>query len=91
MVEVQGYRVLVELIPYENDTIELNESYKEVQQMAKVVGIGCGRRFENGAIVKPDVKVGDKVIIEQTGGTNVEVDGKKYQIVSPDNIVGGVE
>jgi len=89
----QGNRVLVELIPYDlkRDGIELLDSHKEVQQTARVVGVGAGYRVSTGAIVKPVVEIGDEVIIEQTAGTKVKDGDNEYMIVSPENIIGGVE
>jgi len=83
----------VELEPYDLDAdgIELIDSHKEVQQTAKVVGVGAGSRLENGCIAIPDVELGDRVIITQTGGTMVSDGDTKYQIVVQEDIVGVIE
>lgn len=87
-IKPQGNRLLVELIPYdlEQDGIELPASHKEVTQTAKVIEIGTGTMTETG-VIRPCVRVGSIVVITQTGGTMVRDGERKYQIVSPDNLV----
>jgi len=93
MIQPQGNRILVELEPYdlEADGIRLIDSHKEVQQPAIVVGVGAGDRLKNGRIVYPDVKIGDRVVVTQTGGTMVSDSDTKYQILVQDDIVGVLE
>jgi len=88
-IEPQGNRVLVELEPYEleRDGIQLIESHKEVQQTGVVVGVGEGTMTPNG-VVTPQVSIGDRVIVTQTGGTMIDDGGKKYQITTDRDIVG---
>lgn len=91
MVKPQGYRVLVELEDYTNDVLVLTSNYKEEYQAAIVRDIGDGYITAGGKVIKPPVKIGDRVIVTQTGGTIVSDGDTKYQIVPVDNIVGGVE
>ena len=86
-IKPQGNRVLVELLPYENDELEFSQGYKEVNQMAKVIEVGTGTITPTG-VVGVELKAGDVVITSQTAGTMVQCEGKKYQIVEPKNIVG---
>ena len=93
MIQPQGNRILVELEPYdlEADGIRLIDSHKEVQQTARVVGIGAGSRLESGRIAFSDIQVGDRVIITQTGGTMVSDGDTKYQILAEADVVGVIE
>jgi len=93
MIQPQGNRILVELEPYdlEAEGIQLIDSHKEVQQTAIVAGVGAGSRLKNGCIAYPDVKIGDRVVITQTGGTMVSDSDTKYQILVQDDIVGVLE
>jgi len=85
----QGNRVLVELVPYdlERDGIELIQAHKEITQFAKVIAIGDGVMSANG-LVRAPVKVGDMVIVTQTGGTSITDGDKKYQLVEPSKMEG---
>jgi len=86
LIEPQGDRILVELVPYSNDTLVLTHKYKEVQQQAKVVAVGTGLICSGGDMVKPEFEVGDLVLTSQTAGTMIEDDGKKYQLVASEDV-----
>jgi chaperonin GroES len=55
--------------------------------MGKVVAAGAGRVTDAGETVKPEVKVGDKVLYGKYSGTDVTVDGKDYLIVRESDIL----
>lgn len=52
-----------------------------------VVAVGPGRMLENGNRVKPEVEVGSKVVYAKHVGTEIEVDGVKYQMMKEDCIL----
>ena len=93
MIQPQGNRILLELEPWDLDAdgIQLVDSHKEVQQTARVVGIGAGSRLKNGCVEFPDLKLGDRVITTQTAGTMISDSDTKYQIVVQEDITGVVE
>jgi co-chaperonin GroES (HSP10) len=91
MIQPQGNRVLVELSPYEDDVLELPDTHREVLQTATVVAVGEGSITKDGGLITANVGIGDRVIISQTGGTMVKDGDRQYQVVSPENIVGGIE
>jgi hypothetical protein len=51
-------------------------------------GIGKGKRLDNGNVIEPDVKAGDRVLFSKYGGTEVKVDGQDYLIMREDDILG---
>jgi chaperonin GroES len=62
------------------------DTAKERPQEGQVVAVGPGR-FEDGARIPMDVKVGDKVIYSKYGGTEVKIDGTEYLILSARDVL----
>ena len=56
-----------------------------------VEALGAGRRLEDGTILPPNVKVGDKVLFGKYSGTDVTVDGAEYLIMSEDDVIGIID
>lgn len=56
-----------------------------------VIAVGRGRITEQGKLLEPQVKAGDKVIFEFYAGQTVELDGKEYLVVKEGNIAGVVD
>jgi chaperonin GroES len=61
------------------------DSAQEKPQKGTVVAVGEGR-FEKGARVPIDVKVGDLVIYSKYGGTDVKIDEVEYKILKATDI-----
>jgi chaperonin GroES len=59
---------------------------KEKPQEGKVVAVGEGK-FDDGVLVKPTVKVGDKVIFSKYGYDEVKIDDVEYYILKEENIL----
>ena len=66
--------------------IVIPDTAKEKPQEGEVVAVGPGR-FEEGARVPLDVKVGDKVIYSKYGGTEITVDGEDLLILSSRDVL----
>jgi chaperonin GroES len=66
--------------------IVIPDTAKEKPQEGTVVAVGPGR-FEDGARVPLDVKVGDTVIYSKYGGTEVKVKGEEYLILSARDVL----
>jgi chaperonin GroES len=66
--------------------IVIPDTAKEKPQEGEVVAVGPGR-FDEGARVPMDVKVGDKVIYSKYGGTEVKVEGEEYLILSARDVL----
>ncbi|MEN2982468.1 MAG: co-chaperone GroES [Thermus sp.] len=80
-----GDRVVVKRIEEEPKTkggIVLPDTAKEKPQKGKVIAVGSGRILENGQKVPLEVKEGDVVVFAKYGGTEIEIDGEEYVILS---------
>jgi chaperonin GroES len=62
------------------------DTAKEKPQEGEVIAVGPGR-FEDGARVPLDVKVGDNVIYSKYGGTEVKLGGEDYLILSARDVL----
>jgi len=65
------------------------DTAKEKPQEGEVIAVGPGR-FEDGARVPLDVKVGDTVIYSKYGGTEVKLAGEDYLILSARDVLAVV-
>ena len=86
-------RVVIKMAETEETTksgIILTGSAKEKPQVAEVVAVGPGK-VKDGALVKPEVKVGDKVLTNKYAGTEVKLDGVEYTILGEGDILAIVE
>ena len=85
-------RILVKRIEAEEKTsggIIIPDTAKEKPQEGEVVAaVGKGKRLDNGNVIEPDVKAGDRVLFSKYGGTEVKVDGQDYLIMREDDILG---
>ena len=63
---------------------------KEKPYEGEVVAVGEGR-MDDGVLIKPDVKVGDKVIFSKYGYDEVEVDGIEYYILKGESILAVIK
>lgn len=59
---------------------------KERPEQGMVVAVGEGK-YEDGVLVKPTVKVGDRVVFSKYGYDEVKVDGQDYFILKMDNVL----
>jgi len=76
------------LNPYHKGGIVLPDSATEKPSRGEVLAVGPGKALDNGDVRAPDVKVGDKVIFGQYGGSTVKVDGEELLILSESEIFG---
>ena len=67
--------------------IYVPDTAKEKPQEGKIVAVGPGRTSDDGKLIKPEVKVGDKVLYGKYSGTEVTVDGDEYLIVQERDIL----
>ena len=70
--------------------IVIPDTAKEKPQEGEVVAVGPGR-FEDGARVPMDVKVGDKVLYSKYGGTEVKIEGEEHLVLSARDILAIVK
>lgn len=89
-----GDKVVVEVIEEPQTTasgIVLPDSAKEKSQRGKVVAVGSGKLLDDGTRVALEVKVGDTVVFAKYGGTEIDLEGKDYMILSERDIHAIVE
>ena len=82
-------RVIVKPSEAEEKTkggIILPDIAKEKPIEGTIVAIGPGKVSEDGKLVKPEVKVGDKVLYGKYSGTEVTVEGEEYLIMRESDI-----
>ncbi|PZA06147.1 MULTISPECIES: co-chaperone GroES [unclassified Meiothermus] len=85
MLKPLGDRVVVKRIEEEAKTkggIVLPDTAKEKPQKGKVIAVGSGRVLDNGTKLPLEVKEGDTVVFAKYGGTEIEIDGEEYIILS---------
>jgi chaperonin GroES len=86
-----GERVLLKRIEEDEQVrggIIIPDSAKEKSQEAEVVALGTGKKDDSGKVVPFNIKVGDKVLLPQYGGTPVKVDGAEFILIDEDSILG---
>lgn len=64
---------------------------KERPEQGKIIAVGPGKKTEDGKIIAPEVKVGDKVLFTKYGPNEIKVDGKEYLIAKEEDILAIVE
>ena len=71
--------------------IVLPDSATEKPSQGEILAAGPGKVTDNGDIHALDVKVGDKIIFGQYGGSTVKIDGEELLILSESEIFGVLE
>lgn len=88
-------RVVVKPAKAEDQTksgLFIPDTAKEKPHKGEIVAVGEGRWDEEGKKRVPlDVKVGDTVMYEQWGATEIKIDGEEYQVMSSDKILGIIQ
>jgi len=86
-------RIVVQAVEAETTTasgLVIPDTAKEKPQEGTVLAVGPGR-FEDGARVPLDVKVGDRVLYSKYGGTEVEYSGEEYLVLSARDVLAVIE
>ncbi len=87
-------RVVVKPLEQENKTkggIIIPDTAKEKPMEGKVLAVGAGARGEDGRLIKPDVKKGDRVLFGKWSGTEIKVDGEDVLVMKESDILGIIE
>ncbi len=71
--------------------IIIPDSAKEKPIEGRVKAVGAGKLGDDGKRVKPDVKIGDKVLYSKYGGTEIKIEGEEFLLMREDDILGIVE
>jgi chaperonin GroES len=87
-------RLIVERLEEEAKTaggLIIPDTAKEKPQQGIVRAVGKGKVTEDGKVLPMDIKVGDKVLFGKYAGSEIKIDGKEYQIMREDDILGVLE
>ncbi len=87
-------RIMVKVLEAKEVTkggIVLPDTAKEKPQEAEVVSVGKGKVSDEGKVIAPEVKAGDKVLFGKYTGTEVNVDGNEYLILREEDILAIVK
>lgn len=57
----------------------------------EIVAIGPGKLLDNGEVRPLDVKIGDKVIFGQYGGSTVKIESEEYLVLQESEIFAVIE
>jgi len=71
--------------------IVLPDSAKEKPQEAEVIAVGKGRISDEGKVITPEVKAGDKILFGKYSGTEISMDGVEYLILKEEDILAIVK
>ena len=86
-------RVIVKRVKEEERTkggIIIPDTAKEKPQEGRVVAVGPGK-VQDGKVIKPDVKAGDRILFGKYAGTEVQLDGEEHVIMREEDILGVLE
>ena len=70
--------------------IILPDTVQEKPQKGTIVALGAGRTSDNGELIKPEVKVGDKVLYGKYSGNEISIGGVEYLIMRESDILAVV-
>ncbi len=57
----------------------------------KVIAVGPGRKTLSGKVIPLDIKVGNRVLFNEYGPTEVKIEGKEYLIAREEDILAILE
>jgi len=87
-------RVVVERLEEERTSaggIVIPDNATEKPTFGKVIAVGPGKVMDNGEILKPDVKAGDKILFGKYAGSEIKIKDKEYVVMREDDIMGIIE
>ncbi len=86
-------RVIVKRIDEEKKTasgIVIPDSAAEKPDQGEIMAVGPGKRGDDGKLIAPDVKVGDRVLFGKYAGSTVKVVGDELLVMREEDIMGVV-
>ena len=87
-------RVLVEPLDAEIKTaggVIIPDTAQEKPMEGKIIAVGSGARGDDGKLIKPEVKTGDRILYGKWSGTEVKLDGKDLLIMKESDIMGIIQ
>jgi chaperonin GroES len=87
-------RILIKRVE-EKETIKggiiIPDTAKEKPQEGEVIGVGGGKKTEDGKVIPLDVKAGDRILFGKYSGTEIKIDDEEYLIIREDEVLGIIE
>ena len=71
--------------------IIIPDTAKEKPQEGRVVAVGKGKMTEDGKLLPPDVKAGDRILFGKYSGSEIKLEGEEHLILREDDILGVLE
>ena len=87
-------RILIKRLEEEDKSkggIIIPDTAKEKPIQGKVIAVGKGKILNNGDVIPPDVKKGDKVLFGKYAGTEVKINGEEHLLMREDDILAVVQ
>ncbi len=69
----------------------ISDTAKEKPQRGKVIGVGPGKRNEDGKLLPLNVKAHDRVLFGNYAGNEITIDSAEYLIMREDDILAVFE
>ncbi|GAX59431.1 10 kDa chaperonin [Candidatus Scalindua japonica] len=89
-----GEKILVKRFDAEEKTaggIVLPDAAKEKPKEGKIIALGDGKLLDSGERATFQVKKGDRVVFTSYAGTEIDIDGEEYLLMSEDDILAIIE
>ena len=87
-------RILIKRLEEEDKSkggIIIPDTAKEKPIQGKVIAVGKGKILNNGDVIPPNVKKGDKVLFGKYAGTEVKIDGEEHLLMREDDILAVIQ
>ena len=68
--------------------IIIPDTAKEKSQEGEVVAFGTGKILENGSVLPPAVKEGDRILFGKYSGAEIRIANQDYIVLREDEIIG---
>ncbi len=89
-----GEKILVKRVTAEGKTaggIVLPDTAKEKPKEGKIIALGDGKLLDSGKRADFQVKKGDRVVFTSYAGTEIDINGEEYLLMSEDDILAIIE
>jgi chaperonin GroES len=86
-------RVVIKPLTAETKTasgIIIPDNAQEKPVEGEVIGVGNGRVLKDGSVVKPELKVGDRVLYSKYAGNEIKINGLDHLIMREEDILAVV-
>jgi chaperonin GroES len=84
-------RVVVKRLENETKTasgIVIPDNAAEKPDQGEVIAVGPGKRGDDGKLIAPDVKAGDRILFGKYAGSTVKIDGDEVLVLREEDILG---